>query len=412
MLKNYSDFSSFKELNKILKELTEQLDITPSHYQDAVSKYEAVANYLKEDTTIGMLEPDMYPQGSFGLGTVIKPISDKDEYDIDLVCELKRGNTTNLTQNDLKNLIGNRLKEGRYKDKLKELDGGRRCWTIEYSESSQLHMDILPAIPDSRSRLFFESVQNTYGNTAISITDKEHPDFYIICDDWVKSNPRGYQKWFKDQMLVRLNENKRLFAEQTKANIDDVPDYKVKTPLQRAIQLLKRHRDSTCVDNDDRPISIIITTLSAKAYNNEDNLYEALISILNKMTDYIEYEERNGKRVAVVENPVDSRENFADKWEQFPVREKVFLQWVESARQYFRDLLKNEGGMVWLNESLNKGFGGDIVKRTFTALGENTKSAREGGDLRMSIGTGVLGANLAVESSKKVKNHTFHGNGR
>ena len=408
MIRNISPLSSKSELNKILKKMSELLDISTTQYEDATNKYKAVAEYLSKDDKINDLEPDMYPQGSFALGTIIKPLTDKEEYDIDLVCELKKGNTKTLSQYNLKELIGDRLKSGRYKEKLKDINGGRRCWTIEYAEDTQLHLDILPAVPDSDSRLILEIAGNTFGNSAISITDKEEDNFYLITDDWVKSNPRGYKKWFKEQMLLQLSESKRLFAETIKASVEDVPDYKVKTPLQRAVQLLKRHRDLTCEDNDDKPISIIITTLSAKAYSNEDNLYDALISILNKMTDYIEYKWKDGKRITVIENPVDSRENFADKWEDYPIREKVFLDWVGEAKKYFNELLKIEGGIVLLNESLSKGMGENMVKKTFSALGNQNNNLRESGNLRIDTKTGILGTSLS-EGSKKVKNHNFYG---
>ncbi len=302
-----------------------------------------------------------------------------------------------LTQSYLKNLIGDRLKSGRYKDKLKDLDGSRRCWTIEYAEDTQLHLDILPAIPDTGSRLLLASKGNSLGDSAIGITDKEKDNFYTINDDWVKSNPRGYKKWFNNQMLIQLNESKKLFAETIKASIEDVPDYKVKTSLQRAVQLLKRHRDFTCVDNDDKPISIIITTLSAKSYGNEDNLYDALISILTKMTEHIEYKWEDGKKITVIENPVDSRENFADKWEEHPIREKVFKKWAQDAKVYFEKLLKIDNDIIFLNESLSKGMGENVVKKTFSALGNQSRSLRDSGSLRMATGTGLLGTNIAKE---------------
>lgn len=409
MIKNYSSLSSKSELNKILKEMSELLDISTSQYEDAISKYKAVATYLSNDDNIDELEPDMYPQGSFALGTIIKPLSDKEEYDIDLVCELKKGSSKKLSQYDLKTLIGDRLKSGIYRDKLKELNGGRRCWTIEYAEDTQLHLDILPAIPDSNSRLILASTGNAFSNSAISITDKKEDNYYQITDDWVKSNPRGYKKWFNEQMVLQLNESKKMFAESINASVEDVPDYKVKTPLQRAIQLLKRHRDSTCEDNDDKPISIIITTLGAKAYGNEDNLYDALISILTKMTEHIEYKFKDGKRVAVIKNPVDSRENFADKWEEHPIREKVFMKWHEEAKKYFGMLLGLDNDLITLNESLNKGFGENLVKRTFSKLGNQNKSYRDSGNLRMDTNTGILSTSLAIGSSKKVKKHNFYG---
>jgi hypothetical protein len=51
---------------------------------------------------------------------------------------------------------------------------------------------------------------------------------------------------------------------------EDVPTYELKTPLQRAIQLLKRHRDVMFVDNlDVAPISMILTNLAGHAYGGE-----------------------------------------------------------------------------------------------------------------------------------------------
>lgn len=400
------------EINKILTKMAEILDISTTQYEDAVSKYQAMANYLGQDPNIGIYSPELYPQGSFGLGTMVKPITDKDEFDIDLVCELKLGNTKIFSQEHLKNLIGNRLKSGIYKSMLKDMEGGRRCWTIEYAEKTQLHLDILPAIPDDNSRMFFERKGLDLGKTAISITDKELESFNEISDDWVKSNPKGYQAWFKEQMLVRLNESRKLFSLESKVKIDDVPDYKVKTPLQRAIQLLKRHRDETCKNSDDKPISIILTTLAAKSYNNEDNLHEAIVSILNGMASHIKYENKNGKRVAIIENPVDLRENFADKWETFPNREAEFFKWLNDARSYFRELFESNKEISWINESLSKGFGEEIVRKTFSAIGNDSRLNRENGNIRMEIGTGLLGSSLTLENSKKVTNHTFHGNER
>ena len=37
---------------------------------------------------VACYNPEIYPQGSFLLGTVTRPLSDAEEYDIDLVSEL------------------------------------------------------------------------------------------------------------------------------------------------------------------------------------------------------------------------------------------------------------------------------------------------------------------------------------
>ena len=44
-------------------------------------------------------------QGSFGRGTVIKPLNEDEEYDVDAVCELKYLSKTQLTQQHLKELL-------------------------------------------------------------------------------------------------------------------------------------------------------------------------------------------------------------------------------------------------------------------------------------------------------------------
>jgi hypothetical protein len=81
-----------KKMNSLLEEIIGKLDILPSKYQQAVEHYESVGKWLDEDNF--KLQPynsTIFPQGSFRLGTVIRPWRDgKDaDYDIDLVCRLE-----------------------------------------------------------------------------------------------------------------------------------------------------------------------------------------------------------------------------------------------------------------------------------------------------------------------------------
>jgi hypothetical protein len=92
--------------------------------------------------------------------------------------------------------------------------------------------------------------------------------------------------------------------------IDDLPAYKWKTPLQQAVQILKRHRDMMFLNEPQeiKPISIIITTLSAEAYQGELELADALRNILKNMPGLISGQKPD------IPNPVNPHENFADKW--------------------------------------------------------------------------------------------------
>jgi len=210
-------------------------------------------------------------------------------------------------------------------------------------------------------------------------------------------------------MLVQLNEGKRMFSAKNNVKIDDVPDYEIKTPLQRAIQLMKRHRNhmystSSSLNYDDKPISIIITTLAARAYSNEANLYDSLMNILKGMPKFIKKKNVGGKMVTWVENPVDHRENFADKWEQFPEREVNFYYWLREAETFFSQLLSAEKSQN-LNESLRRSMGDKLVNKTLSELGESARTARESGSLGFMPGLGII----SESADKKIPNHTFHG---
>src|SRR5689334_17825338 len=101
----------YSRLNNILKNIATALDITPWQYDVAVKSYQAVGEHLsKPDSSLAPYQPEVLPQGSFLLGTTIKPINDDDELDLDLVCKLK-GKKDVWTQYDLKQAVGNQLKD-------------------------------------------------------------------------------------------------------------------------------------------------------------------------------------------------------------------------------------------------------------------------------------------------------------
>ena len=281
------------QYNKLLENLSNELDISESRFKQAEDRYEAVGKWLRrENSTVAEHSPDIYTQGSFRLGTVIKPITDAEKYDIDLVCVLDL--TKNRTsQKQLKEMVGYEIKNYATSNNMQSApENGKRCWTLNYADGAQFHMDILPSLPDGDSfRLFLENkgFSTIWTELAIAITDKTHHNYNQIADDWLRSNPKGYAEWFKERMKVQFNARRKLLAEAIRANVEDVPEYKVKTSLQRAIQILKRHRDIMFdKDTDDKPISIIITTLAAHAYNNESDLLDALQNIVNGMPRYIE----------------------------------------------------------------------------------------------------------------------------
>ena len=117
-----------REMNKILSELVKNLDISDTADTYIRESYKAVREWLsKPESPLYEFDVDIRPQGSYRLGTTIKPIDPNDDIDVDLVCELK-GKLTNWTQRDVKQAVGARIKANEtYKRMLDE--EGRRCWT-------------------------------------------------------------------------------------------------------------------------------------------------------------------------------------------------------------------------------------------------------------------------------------------
>jgi hypothetical protein len=199
-----------------LKETADALDIPEHVYEDATIKYEDVGEHLgADDSDLKQYDPQIYPQGSFRLGTVVQPIDGESGYDIDLVCQLEIAKEL-TTQESLKERVGKRLEE---RADLKEiLESSRRCWVLNYPSDQgmpKFHMDVLPSIPN------FERPP-----TGILLTDTE-----LV--RWQKSNPVAYANWFKSRMSAIFERRKAAFAESIQANVEDVPDWKIKTPLQQ-----------------------------------------------------------------------------------------------------------------------------------------------------------------------------------
>lgn len=337
------------EFSQLLEYLAQSLDIPESYFRKAEERYLSITKWLeREGSIVADFSPAIYTQGSFLLGTVIKPATDREAYDIDLVCQLALSKSL-ITQKQLKDMVGVEIKSYAVANSMNSpAKEGRRCWTLEYSDEASFHMDILPSIPENdinRRVLNSLGVPSSITNLAIAITDNTLPNYNTISEDWLKSNPKGFAAWFKERMKIRFEERRMVLAKAISAKAEDVPEYKVKTTLQRSIQLLKRHRDIVFKnDKDDKPVSMIITTLAAHAYNNEADLYDAMISIVNGMANYI----LNKGGVSWVPNPVNPEENFADKWKEHPEREVKFRRWIKQVQtdmeaayqcRYFEDML-------------------------------------------------------------------------
>lgn len=366
---------------RYIEALVEELSVDQTRYEQAETSYKSVGSWLnRNQSTLTAYDPLVYVQGSFALGTVIKPLNIDEEYDIDAVCELASLAKSQVTQAQLKEMVRAELELYRQsRSMIKPLEEGRRCWTLRYADGAQFHMDVVPALPngsDTRQLLIDAHRDASRATTAIAITDIEHRNYLGHSSDWPRSNPKGYLEWFRSRMTVILNEQKEILAKRMNDSVDDIPDYRVRTPLQSSIMLLKRHRDMMYEKSEINcaPISIILTTLSAHAYNGERDIADALFSILNNMDGFIL---RDDRRRAIIPNPADPLENFADKWEKNPERERAFYDWLAQARADFA-AIAGQDNVKDMSKRLSDHMGTDLAESAAARASGSTGSLLRG----------------------------------
>lgn len=364
--------------------LSSELDVPTGMNHQLTAAYDELTGFVCKDAT--QTGAEIYSQGSRRIGTMVRPVKEDDDYDVDLVFR-RDVRPASTTKEQLKQWVGQQLrafvaaKRRSTPKQAPKLSESARCWTLTYPGG--FHLDVLPAIPnDAQSP-----------RDSILITDRE-------LHQWQVSNPREYAGWFLSRSERSFREDRTRLAKSRGVKVEAIPDHEVRTPLHRAVQLLKRHRDLRFEgDSDDKPASILITTLAGIAYAHGDSLYEAVGHVFSNLLNGIEVRD-DGRWVA---NPVDAGENFADRWLEHPKRAEVFIQWAQTAKTDFARIDTSQG-IPELTKSLGSAFGESAANRATLRLGAAARSQRERGELSVS-GGGTLGAT----GYQRVRDHTFYG---
>ncbi|HMU03031.1 MAG TPA: nucleotidyltransferase, partial [Saprospiraceae bacterium] len=369
------------------------------------ASYTAVGDYLtSKESPLYPYTPRVKPQGSFLLGTPIKPIHEDDDIDIDLVVYLLYKNNE-WTQKNLKDKVGNWLKQKSvYKDLL--FPEGRRCWTLGYRQESSIsqkyHMDILPTIVDVNydvmvERSFKNLLEADIQDLAIRYTDNKLVTYTNTSDlyGWPLTNPFGFAKWF---YIRAITDNNSMYLSRM---IESVPKYSTdKLVLQRAVQILKRHRDIMFNGDEEKPISIIITTLAAKAYNKDNNLFTAIKHIINHMENHVvtKFDFMKNEYYKVIENPVNIQENFADKWRENKSKERKFYAWLTQVKKDISEL-EQLRGLDKIGNLLALRFGEKISKETLRNYALKSQN-----ETKFDFKTGISSLGTVT-----IPEHTFYG---
>jgi hypothetical protein len=376
--------------------LGEELDPTPEQKRVARERYEDLGAWLTESTSDEVHDIGVYPQGSFNLGTSNRdPVTG--EFDIDLVVRVEYPKAR-ITQQELKDKVGKWLH--RYCAARQDQDGylapsgypesGKRAWTLHYADG--FHMDILPVVPDLE-----EEIEATAGDPSW-LTDRE-------LRYWQETNPKGFAEWFAQvSEAERLYIRKRL-AEARAVDVEDLPDdTTVKTTLQLAVQIMKRHRDRYFADDSDdlAPPSIVITALASLAYETIADIagfdMSTLLAIVERMSDHIGGHEGEPS----ILNPTCPAENFADRYKDRPEKLQALFRWHAQLHQDLKDLIATSGPKI--SSAIDQIFGDDLGRRVYERIGTRGQELREAG----AVGITATGG-LTIGGSRPSKPHTFSG---
>jgi len=360
-------------LDELLSRIAAKLQITKTQKEEAETRYLSIGEWLeKEDCLLAAAHPQIYSQGSFRIGTTVKP-KRYDEYDIDLVCELQ----LDYKQCDpmkLLDVVYKRIKEhGTYGPMAERKN---RCIRINYA--NEFHMDILPGLPDYEK-----------GNASLKVPDRTQ-------HSWKASNPKGYARWFdskKEILPIKIYEEK----------IEPLPIERRKYPLQIIVQLLKRQRDIAFSDKSDdlRPISIVLTTLAAHNYYGQLSVANGLDLILTKVSDSIPDYGR-----LIVRNPTNAEEDLSEKWDDNPKAYLQFVDWIQELKKKWAQLINLTPPDVYID--LKKMFGENVTNDVIREFSDDTNKSR------ISETIGVAGPFATLKfgnsrSSKSIPKNTFFG---
>jgi hypothetical protein len=344
------------DLDYLLAQVAESLQLTRSQVELMTQNYESVSDWLAAPgSPLARWRPRIYPQGSVAIQTTVRPL-ERDEYDLDFVCELQPSGRPALMVYD--EIYARLAAHGVYGPLLEKK---KRCVRIDYARN--FHLDIIPAEPDTK-----------LGGTHVVVPDRE-------MKGWTPSNPKGYAAWFTQRAAFGLAEMRKAQPLPAPVPVDEKPT------LAIVVQLMKRRRDILFAGADSAPRSILLTTLAGEHYRGSacvaTSLRDIAAGIRQRMV-------AAAPERITVPNPANPGEQFCESLDD-DGRYEALGRYVRQL-EHDADTMLATAGIPQLNTLLGSLFGEEPVNKAMRAYGELLKSQRDAGALKYATaGAGGLG---------------------
>ena len=241
--------------------LAQEVNLNKSRLDRLNDHVSSVTSFLSDDID-GFEKTER--QGSHGLRTIIKPVSDTDEYDADMLLYVTLD--AEKTPTDYINAVYDCFRSSStYKDKVHRRT---RCVTLDYA--GDFHLDVVPCIEKS---------------------DGTHDICNNKTDEFEPTDGTGYRDWFNGRSGMTKGHLKR---------------------VTRLLKFLRDHKRTFSVE------SILLTTLVGNTVeDNSDgsgfgSVPEALKTVVNRLNDFLQ----SNPVLPTIENPVLSGEDFTRHWDQ------------------------------------------------------------------------------------------------
>ena len=246
-------------LDVLLADLAIRIQLSESAHRRAVERYEAIQRWIERDGSplAGLVEL-FYPQGSMAIGAAIASKVTGDEYDLDVVVQVKM--PAGWTPKEVLDALYVAIRGEPGSRYYRMVERRTRCVTVSYAD---MHLDLTPLerrphTPEREGDIFHHR-EGTSG-----------PMHRCI------ANPYGFAQWFSERTKDRSGFGEA-FAARARAHelavlkaadADPVPEQEplvVKSTAVIALQLAKRWRNVQYEQREGRkPPSVMMSKFAGR----------------------------------------------------------------------------------------------------------------------------------------------------